>query len=455
MKKKIISFLVALLSVSACALTISACETKNADYESRIAELESKIAAIEGKSTGQPSGNHGEASAEQEGTEGLEYYPLPDKSYAVGAGEGVYLETIVIPEKHNGKPVTRIVENGFKDTKNLNSIIIPNSVVSIGDYAFSGCGFRKIVVPNSVVSIGKEAFSQCYGLENVTIPDGIISIGRRAFNDCNKLNYNEFDNAYYLGNENNPYVALIKTYGKATSTIHSMTKTIGNYAFEGRTNLTKITIPKSVKNIGDNAFSGCVKLVEVCNDSALNIKAGSIDYGYVGCYAKNVYSSTYGKSKLSTVDDYVIYTDGEDKILISYVGNKTDLVLPEDFTDIYFGVFTGCVGLKSVIIPDNVKSIGEGAFEYCYSLTSVTIGNGVTSIGYSAFKGCSKLPSITIPNNVTSIGMYAFEGCSALNNVTFKNTKGWSIDGSSVNVTNTSQNAKNLTTYYDFTWNRI
>ncbi len=69
------------------------------------------------------SGNDSETETETEtevniGTEGLEYFPLPDGSYGVKAGSALYLEEIVIPESYCGKPVTRILPNAFEGAFN-------------------------------------------------------------------------------------------------------------------------------------------------------------------------------------------------------------------------------------------------------------------------------------------------------------------------------------------------
>ena len=207
-----------------------------------------------------------------------------------------------------------------------------------------------------------------------------------------------------------------------------------------------MTIGNSVTSIGSDAFKNCYRLVEVYNKSTLSITAGSSDNGYVAYYAKNVYT-TEGGSKLTTDENgYVIYTDGDEKILVAYRGTNTELVLPSDITEInqyaFYGcsgltsitisnsvtsigssAFENCSGLTSVTIPDSVTSIGDDAFCYCTGLTSVNIGNSVTSIGSDAFYGCRGLTSITIPDSVTSIGERAFRGCINLTRINFNGTK--------------------------------
>ena len=193
---------------------------------------------------------------------------------------------------------------------------------------------------------------------------------------------------------------------------------IGERAFEDCSSLTSITIPDSVTSIGRSAFEGCYKLVEVYNKSSLNITTNSKDNGYVGYYAKAVYTEPY-TSKLSTdKNGYIIYMDGGDKILMGYTGKETELTLPADITEIYQYAFYECYALTSITIPDSVTSIGSSAFSWCIGLTSITIPDSVTSIGRLAFYECYALTSITIPDSVTSIGSEAFAYCRGLESIT-------------------------------------
>ncbi len=132
--------------------------------------------------------------------------------------------------------------------------IIPNSVTSIGDYAFFFCsGLTSITIPNSVTSIGNYAFEYCSGLTSITIPNSVTSIGDAAFQGCSGLTSIE---------------------------IPSGVTSIGRYAFESCTGLTSITIPNSVTSIGDYAFSGCTGLtsIKVSWSRPLSIPTKTFEY---------------------------------------------------------------------------------------------------------------------------------------------------------------------------------
>ena len=297
------------------------------------------------------------------------------------------------------------IENGVlvkcsEDAKG--ELIIPNGVTSIGDHALWGCtSLTSITIPDGVTSIGDYAFRYCDSLTSITIPDSVTSIGSYAFSDCDSL---------------------------TSVTIPDSVTSIGYDAFYDCAFLTSVTVGSSVINISDSAFSGCFKLIEVCNKSPLDITAGSSSYGYVGYCAKRVYTEEGGSWFTDTEDGFRFFYDGETGYLVAYLGNETELTLPDSFTaydgtevtsyQIYDYAFYGRDDLTAVTIPDSVTSIGREAFYNCFSLTSVTIPDGVTSIGDEAFKYCDSLASVTIPDSVTSIGVCAFENCTSLTSIT-------------------------------------
>ena len=328
---------------------------------------------------------------------GLSFALTDEDTYSVSVGLATERSVIVIPATYNNKPVTKIANKAFNECTNLKKVTIPDSVTSIGEDAFRNCSslnavyitdiaawcnikfnnnsFRtynlylngelvtKLVIPDSVTSIGYGAFYNCTSLTSITIPDSVTSIGEDAFYNC--------------------------------------------------TSLISVTIGKGVTSIGNRAFFGCDKLVEVINKSNLNIDYGSIE-------ALNI--KTDGQSDIVNKNDYLFYTYNNINYLLGYVGNDTNLNLPDNYNgenyQIYKYAFSYCRALTIVTIPDSVTSIGDWAFRSCTSLSSVTMGKGVTSIGSRAFRSCTSLTSVTIPDSVTSIGGSAFSGCTSLTSVT-------------------------------------
>ena len=360
-----------------------------------------------------------------------------------------------------GNSVTNIGDYAFWTCRGLTSIEIPDSVTRIGDWAFNGCdGLTGIEIPASVTSIGDQAFLGCRKLTSIEIPDSVTSIGDKAFEYCTSLQGTKYDNAYYLGNADHPYLFLFKSEETAVSCkIHEDTRWVGSGAFLGCSGLTGIEIPGSVQSIGDDAFWRCRALANITVD-ANNQYYSSVDgilfdkvQTVLACYpagkteekycipdtVKSIGESAFAWCGLTSIEipdgltsiGYAAFenctglTDIEIPDGVTSIGGYafsgcsglTSIEISDGVTSIGGYAFRGCSGLTSIEIPDGVTSIGWSAFESCSNLTSVTIGNGVISIGESAFSGCSGLTSIEIPDGVTSIGEYAFGGCSSLTSI--------------------------------------
>ncbi len=347
------------------------------------------------------------------------------KSYYVSDCKESAKGKLVIPSTYKNKPVTSIGGGAFFDCSGLTSVTIPDSVKSIGDYAFCYSSLTSITIPDSVKSIGDKAFADCTSLRSVTIGKGVTSIGDDAFDYCNNLSKVntadlvswckiDFDGGYSnpLGYAKNFYIngELAKNI-----IIPDGVKSIGDYAFCGYKKLESIKIPDSVKRIGEYAFSGCTKLSKVnIEDLASWCKIDFEDYGSNPLYfAKNLYIN--GKLAKNIVIPNGVKKIG--KYVFDGCTSIESIKIPDSVTSIGFAAFSSCPNLTSVTIGNGVTSIGKQAFAGCPSLASVTIGNAVTSIGNSAFSRCTSLASIIIPDSVESIGRFAFQNCQSLTSI--------------------------------------
>ena len=275
--------------------------------------------------------------------------------------------------------VIGIGDGAFSDCRNLTSISIPDSVTSIGKNAFEYCvSLSNIMIPGSVKNIGEYAFRSCFKLKDIIIPDGITSIERSAFENCNSL---------------------------TSILIPDSVTSIEKSAFKNCRSLTSIIIPDSVTSIGERGFFDCESLTSVTVPASVESIG---DYAFGFCFGNSRLKSVTIQDGVTSIGKGVFYR----------CNSLTSVIIPNSVTSIGEGAFYGCNSLTSVIIPNSVTSIGEGAFYGCNSLTSVIIPNSVTSIGKGAFYDCSRLARVTIPDSVTSIGWSAFLGCSSLTSVT-------------------------------------
>lgn len=329
----------------------------------------------------------------------------------------------------NTVEVTYQIYNISGNYPDLTSVEIPETVsyngitytvTCIGSSAFNECGsLTSVTIPNSVTIIESSAFARCEKLTSVNIPASVKYIEDTPFFLCSSLVYNEYDNALYLGNSDNPYHALIEVKSDDITTchIHSNCKVIAGEAFKYCDNLNSVNIPSSVTGIGTWAFYHCGNLTsidipetvtDVSNLAFVTVK--NINY------SGTLQGSPWGACNMNKTPDGdgFIYADDAKTRLTAYVGNAENVTIPESVTEIGYCAFDGCSNLKSVVIPNSVKTISGEVFYNCSNLSSVTIGENVESIGNWAFASCD-LTSVDIPESVTDIGMYAFNGVKNIN----------------------------------------
>jgi hypothetical protein len=153
--------------------------------------------------------------------------------------------------------VTAIGDGAFDSCINLTSVTIPNSMMTIGNYAFCGCGLTSVTIPNSVTTIGNAAFSGC-GFASVTIPNSVTTIGNDAFSGCDITSVTIPNSVTVIGES-----AFQACYSLTSVTIPNSVTTISDAAFAYCTNLTNLTISNGVATVGNAVFADCDSLTSV------------------------------------------------------------------------------------------------------------------------------------------------------------------------------------------------
>ncbi len=276
--------------------------------------------------------------------------------------------------------VTHIGESAFLFCKDIESVVLSDEIIYVGDFAFAHCSNLKAVyfigkVPEfwgTSVFADNDPDFKIYYIDGIpgwstptwTAPDGVtyktsVLTSRGTFINGDFKYEIHWDGKTvsvkeYLGSGGNVTVPATVTN---SGWVYTVTE-IGDYAFWECHNLESVKLPEGLTSIGEGSFYYCLGLKSI--------------------------------------------------------------TLPEGLTSIGEVAFWGCENLTSLTFPDSLISVDGHAFNGCTGLKSITFNEGLTSIGYNAFASCYGLTSITLPESLTSIGSYAFGGCTNLKVAIFK-----------------------------------
>ena len=279
------------------------------------------------------------------GKKGIIYAVSDDGTYATVVGYTGKATDIVISDTYKGLPVRRIDCGAFFIQSELTSVTIPDSVTSIGSFAFAHCsGLTSVTIPDSVTAMEAGVFANCLSLTQINV-------------DEKNQYYKSIDGNLY-SKDGTRFIHYAPGKTENSFVIPDSVITIELCAFSGCSKLTNVTIPNSVTTICDGAFNDCSGLTSV------------------------------------TIPDSVTKI-GDRALADSEVFNLEEIINIVDFiSKMYHGTFSGCSGLTSVTIPDSVTIIDSSMFSGCSGLTSVTIPDSVTTICDRAFANCLGLTSV-------------------------------------------------------------
>ena len=256
----------------------------------------------------------------------------------------------------------------------------------------------------------KIAYNKMYKITNLKIIGEINGTDLRVIREMGKLSVLDLSDAKIVKGGDFYYEADLEYNGTHEyEYYYTSNDKIGDYAFDGCSGLTSLTLPSGVTEIGDYAFFRCSGLTSLTLPSGVTKIGGNAFYGCSGLTSLTLPSSV---------------TWIGDSAFLGCSG-LTSLTIPSGVTEIGGKAFYGCSGLTSLTLPSGVTEIGNWAFYGCSGLTSLTLPSGVTEIGGNAFLGCSGLTSLTLPSGVTWIGDSAFWGCSGLTSLTLPSGVTW------------------------------
>ena len=240
----------------------------------------------------------------------------------------------------------------FYDCVSLKSIVIPEGVTRVPEYAFRNAeSFTEIVLPSTLQEIGYQAFLECIGLTNIVLPSSLRVLEEEAYKGCINI------------------ISL---------TIEEGLPAIDEEAFAGCAGLTSVSLPNSLLKVAPSAFSDCTSLTSIHLPDSITVLGAQ---AFSGC------------EKLETVnypENWTWNWDEED----SYESASP---------------FCDCVSLKSIVIPEGVTRVPEYAFREANSLVMVCLPFTLRQISYQAFQHCENLVEINIGPNVNSIDDTSFE----------------------------------------------
>lgn len=328
---------------------------------------------------------------------------IADGAFSEASESGI--TEIILPDS-----VVSIGEDAFLDYKTLEQIVLPDSLEIIDDGAFAYCeSLKTITIPENIDYIGEKAFYGCSSLENISLPDKGFELTSLLFNatEYHDNQSNWTNNCLYIGN----HLVDFKNSGGEEIKIREGTKTVAIPESEEYSENLQIYIPASVEKISHGLTY--LKSIEVSEN--------------------NPYFSS---------SDGVLFNKQKTKLIVypSYK-NSESYTVPESVTEIDNSAFAGCASLQKINLPEGLEIIGEGAFansdiasvvvpksvesiprdtfSCCEKLKSVTVQQGVYKIEIGAFSGCASLESISLPDSIEYIAPYVFQDCTALKSIKF------------------------------------
>mgnify|MGYP004531026603 CR=1 FL=1 len=342
----------------------------------------------------------------------------------------------------------KIDDNLYKSNKDITELVIKSGITSIGAYSFYECtSLKKVTLPSTLTEIGDYAFAKCTTLSEIELNEGLSTIGERTFEDCTALKkafipvsvengqitytYNEYSNKAW-GIFNNCSELTVVEFAEGTTRIHAglfggsglsmitlpeTVTEIGRYAFANCNLLEEINFPDGLKKIEERAFSNCTSVKKI--DFSENVN----DIGPHSFDSDIALTEVTIPLNLQDADIYYEYNSYDHNAWGIFNGcvNLKTVNFAEGTSYIHGGMFAGS-GLTKISLPDTVVRVGDYAFSNCSSLNSFATGGGLQDIGANAFANCTSLKDLEFLDSLEGIGEGAFYGCTGFTELTLPET---------------------------------
>lgn len=365
---------------------------------------------------------------------------LKSIGYAAFA-ECTLLNTVVVPDS-----VTSLGQSFLSGCEKVESLTVPFIGLELNDSYYLGIFFASSLsdsttaatanksVPSALksltitkcVELADETFYGCSGIQTISLPDTLLYVGEDVFEGCTALTgITTSENGKYIGNESNPYYVLIGAASNYVTTlnVNENTVCIAGGALKKCENIDTFSVSDNLASVGANAFAG------KASKATMTIRNGEYYVGPSNNPYKILYRTTSANGNYTVNANTKAIAGGA----FSNVKSLVSVTVPDGVTVIGNNAFENCTALTTITVPDSVKVIGDNAFDGCsmlskvtapasiiYTLTNnlstlenVTITSGTVIPSY-AFYQATKLTTVSIPDTVTKIDIRAFFGCNSL-----------------------------------------
>ena len=306
--------------------------------------------------------------------------------------------TVEIPAEVNGIAVREIGKDVFRGNKNIGSLVIPDSVTTLGYRMCSGCtALREVRLPSGLTVIPDEAFDGCSSLQTVNFPDTLKEIRSDAFCGTDLTEFIAPDSLTDI------FGYAFKDCAGLTTVELTNVRKLSTGVFQNCTKLQSIRLPDSIAELSDHIFDGCASLTEIyMPDNPIAVSF-------------TVFNGTAYYDDPSNWENGVLYADGYLIAANEDFASLTEYTVKEDTVVIADNAFS-LVGysskLKKMTLPDGLYRIGKSAFSKLFALTEINIPDSVRAIGYAAFQSTG----LDKENNYTDGGLYVGNWLVAVEN---------------------------------------